>query len=199
MKKLKIDRAVIVEGKYDKIKLSNIISGLVITTNGFSVFKDKAMVEMIRKAAKSRGLLILTDSDNAGQQIRSYIKTIVGTDNIVNAYIPQIKGKEKRKPIPSAEGYLGVEGVDEEIIRNALLPFANEIAVDGHSIKKSDLYFAGLSGTDGCSKDRQNFEAFLGLPQNLPTNFLLDYLNFAYSFEEFKEVLLKWRDQRDKS
>ncbi len=199
MDKLRISRAIIVEGKYDKIKLSNIIDGLIIVTNGFSIFKDKTIVGLIRKAAAAQGLLILTDSDSAGQLIRSHIKSIVTTDNIVNAYIPQISGKEKRKTEPSAEGFLGVEGISDDIIRQVLLPFVDENKVSGKTIAKSDLYFAGLSGTDGCSEERREFEAYLGLPENLPTNYLLDYLNFEYSYDEFMEVLHKWREQRDKS
>ena len=111
-----IKEAVIVEGKYDKIKLSNFIDGLIITTEGFGVFKDKEKQQLIRHLAKVRGLLVLTDSDGAGFVIRSFLKGIVPPEQVKNAYIPDIFGKEKRKASPSKEGKLGVEGLSEEIL-----------------------------------------------------------------------------------
>lgn len=194
--RFKISRAIIVEGKYDKIKLSGIVEGLIIPTNGFSVFKDKSLLGLIRKAAEEKGLIVLTDSDSAGMAIRSYLKKTVGTDNIINVYLPKISGKEKRKDKLSAEGVLGVEGVDDDIIRNALLNAVPAETKTDAGITKLDLYRLGISGGENSSAKRADFERFIGLPDNLSANYLVEYLNFAYTRSQFEEVVSKWeKDQ----
>ncbi|MDE6725172.1 MAG: toprim domain-containing protein, partial [Ruminiclostridium sp.] len=116
---IKVKQAVIVEGKYDKIKLSSVIDGLIITTDGFSVFKNKEKINLIRKLAENQGIIILTDSDSAGFKIRNYIKGCTQKGNITNIYIPDIFGKEKRKTTPSKEGKLGVEGIPIDVLKDA--------------------------------------------------------------------------------
>lgn len=191
--KIRVNRAVIVEGKYDKIKLSNIIDGLIIPTNGFSVFKDKALLDLIKKVAAESGLMIITDSDDAGMQIRTYLANTVGTNNVINVYMPKIEGKERRKITPSASGTVGVEGTPDEIIRERIKAVENVKKSNGDLITKTDLYFAGLSGSQGSYFRRKSFESFLGLPDNLSANYLLEYLNFTYTKDEFSEVLIKWQ------
>ena len=116
---IKTDRVVIVEGKYDKIKLENIIDAAIIPTNGFSLFKDKEKKALIIRAAREKGLIVLTDSDNAGNMIRAYLKKICNNSDIINVYVPEIIGKERRKAKPSSAGTLGVEGIDDDIILSA--------------------------------------------------------------------------------
>ena len=117
---IKLRRAVIVEGKYDKIKLSSLLDTVIITTDGFGIYKDKEKTELIRTLASTCGIVILTDSDSAGLKIRNHIKGCCKNGDIINVFVPQIKGKEKRKAVPSSEGYLGVEGLDTEILESAL-------------------------------------------------------------------------------
>ena len=173
---IKIPRAVIVEGKYDKIRLENIIDATIITTNGFCIFKDAQKRELIRKVAKKKGILIITDSDKAGSVIRGHIKSFVTEGDIANVYLPQILGKEKRKSTPSAEGYLGVEGTPDDIIKNALERFTEKGEFDGRKIAKTDLFSLGLSGMPDSSEKRKSLQKFLDLPENLTTNALLDAL-----------------------
>lgn len=191
--KIKVNRAIIVEGKYDKIKLSEIVDGLIIPTNGFSVFKDKSIVGLIKKAAEENGLIILTDSDSAGMMIRSYIRKIVNNKNIINLYIPKIEGKEKRKTVASKEGTIGVEGIDNNIIIKILSEVAEPFTEINNPITKLDLYDLGISGKDNSAELRADFERYLGLPDNLSANYLIEYLNFAFTRDEFKEVALKWQ------
>ncbi len=197
---IKISRVVIVEGKYDKIRLSNIIDAVIITTDGFRIFKDAEKRLLIKKLAEEKGLLVITDSDKAGSVIRAHIKSFLKDADIVNLYLPQIVGKEKRKSAPSAEGFLGVEGTPDEIIREALMPFIdNRPQITDRKIEKSDLYNLGLSGRADSAKLRENFLKFLALPKSLTTNALLDALNSLYTFTEFSEVIEKWQQDSDKN
>ena len=141
-------------------------------------------------------MIVLTDSDSAGMAIRSYLKKTIGTDNIINVYLPKISGKEKRKDKLSAEGVLGVEGVDDDIIRNALLNAVPAETKTDAGITKLDLYRFGISGGENSSAKRADFERFIGLPDNLSANYLVEYLNFAYTRSQFEEVVSKWeKDQ----
>lgn len=184
---IKIKEAIIVEGKYDKIKLSSFIDGLIITTDGFSLFKDKEKRELIKTLAEKRGILILTDSDGAGFLIRNHIKGFVSSDKIKNAYIPEILGKESRKAKPSKEGTLGVEGVSKEIILKALenCIVNNEEKENTDKITKLDLYEKGLFGRENSAQKRDKLKKELSLPKNLSSNALLDVLNFLITKEEF--------------
>lgn len=193
---IKIKEAIIVEGKYDKIKLSSIVEGLIIETRGFQIFKDKEKLSLIQKLAKQRGILVLTDSDSAGFMIRNYLSGAVPQENIKQAYIPDLYGKEKRKEKPSKEGKLGVEGVSEEIILDAIrragvLVETDERKQEGRNITKIDLYEDGLSGREDSKEKRREFLKLLGLPEHLSVNCLLEVLNGMLSFEEYKNALTR--------
>lgn len=191
---LKIKQAIIVEGKYDKIRLSNIVDAVIIPTNGFQLYKDKDTAELIKMLAKKTGIIILTDSDSAGFQIRSRLRNITRGGEVINVYIPDIFGKERRKSSPSAEGKLGVEGVDDEIILEAFRRagvFAEERTVPKDPITKADLMELGLVGGDNSSEKRAKLQRNLGLPERLSANMLLEVLNVTYSREEFFAKLEK--------
>lgn len=191
---ISIKEAVIVEGRYDKIKLSEVIDTPVIETGGFRIFKDKEKQNLIRKIAEERGILVLTDSDSAGFVIRNFLKGSVPEQKIKHAYIPQLKGKEKRKSEYSKEGLLGVEGVTAEIIADAVRKSGATILGENSSHKKAeitkqDLYELGLNGKDNSAKLREDLLKKLGLPVYLSTNAMLSALNCLYSLKELKELL----------
>lgn len=193
---IKLDRVIIVEGKYDKIKLSSIFDATIIATDGFAIFKDKEKMDMIRILAKKKGLLVLTDSDSAGFKIRSYIRGCIPKEQVVHAYIPDLFGKEKRKKEPSKEGKLGVEGVPVQVILDALnkagVQFSNtELPI--RKITKTDLYEAGLSGTSDSRRNRLSFLKFLELPERISSNALLEVLNSMMDYEEYKQTILLWK------
>ena len=183
---IKIKEAVIVEGKYDKMQLSKVCDALIITTDGFRIFKDKDKREFLKALAQRQGLIILTDSDRAGFVIRSHLKSFIPQEFIKNIYIPDIKGKEKRKDKPSKEGLLGVEGISEETLSELLREAeAKCIEPKGDPITKADLYALGLSGQEGSNILRQALIKELSLPSRLSANSLLEILNSAYTREEF--------------
>ena len=194
---IKINEAIVVEGKYDKIKLSSIVDGLIIETNGFRIFKDKEKINLLRNLAKKRGILIFTDSDSAGFLIRNYISSIIPKENIKHAYIPDIYGKEKRKYNYSKEGKLWVEGIPKKIIENALKD-AGVIFKETELVKKNkreitkiDLYDYGLSGRDNSSELRKAFLKQLNLPEHLSVNSLVKVLNCSLTYEEFEIEIKK--------
>lgn len=185
---IRLDLPIIVEGKYDKITLSNIVDALIITTDGFGIFKNKEKCRMIRALAQKKGIIVMTDSDSAGNVIRGYIKKIVADAHIINVYVPCLKGKEKRKDHPAKEGLLGVEGMTPEIIKEALLKSGvgeNEIQQPREKITKLHLYEAGLSGGKDSSVKRKQFLKSLCLPESLTANAMLDVLNNIMTLEEF--------------
>ena len=192
---IKIEQAIIVEGKYDKIKLSSIVNAVIIVTNGFGIFKDEEKLELIRYYARKTGIIILTDSDSAGFQIRNHIKGAVKNGKIYNVYIPDIMGKEKRKVKPSAEGKLGVEGVEKKIIlkafENAGITASESSDNSIPEITKTDLYMLGLSGGNNSSILRKKLLAYLKLPSLLSTNSMLEVLNTMMSYDELKEIMDK--------
>ena len=198
---IKLKEAVIVEGKYDKINIENFIDAFIVVANGFGIFKDKENTALLRKIAKENGLIVMTDSDSAGMLIRSHLKGIIGEGEVIHVYLPQISGKEKRKEKHSAEGFLGVEGLSEEIIITAL----ENAGVVGQkvnkrseiSINKAVLFELGLSGTADSKANRQRLLKGLGLPLNMSANALIDYMGRIYSEEEFKRVCAKWLNQKD--
>ncbi len=190
--KIKLDFAVIVEGKYDKIKLSSFLDALIIETNGFSIFHDRERMELIRQLARTRGIVILTDSDAAGFAIRSRIRGSVREGDIRNAYIPDIYGKERRKAAPSKEGKLGVEGMTREVLMDALraagVPFSHtEERTGGRQITKLDLFEDGLSGTADSKRRRTAFLRAAGLPERLSANMMPEVLNALMDYEEYRE------------
>ncbi len=188
---IKIDEAVIVEGRYDKIKLSNILDALIIETNGFGIYKDKARLAFIRKLADERGLILITDSDRAGFQIRNYISAGIPKERIKHIYIPDIYGKEKRKKESSKEGKLGVEGISDEILEKLFrdLQIKTKRVSADNRITNYDLFAAGLSGRENAAEKRKKLLKALDLPEFLSTNSLLSYLNSSMSKEEFENYI----------
>lgn len=191
---LHIEQAVIVEGKYDKIKLSSILDAVIITTNGFSVMKNKEKLEIIRFYAQNKGIIILTDSDSAGFKIRNYLKGAIKNGKIINVYVPDIFGKEKRKAAQSKEGKLGVEGIDKEIILDAFKKagvISYDKDADNDPITRIDLYECGLSGGENSSEKRKVLLQQLGMPQLLTTTGMLEILNTMMSRSEFYDFIDK--------
>ena len=186
---IKIEQAVIVEGKYDKIKLSSVINAVIIVTNGFGIFNDTEKLSLIRYYAKKTGIIILTDSDSAGRKIRNYIKSAVNDGEIINIYIPDIFGKEKRKQKPSAEGKIGVEGIDCKILEDAFIK--SGVTVSEYSrvnnITKYTLYTLGLSGCPDSSILRKKLQRSLGLPSLMSASALLEVLNTMMDSEELEK------------
>lgn len=196
MEKIKLKIPVIVEGKYDKIKLSSVVDAVIITTEGFGVFKNKERLALIKRLGEG-GIAVLTDSDGAGGVIRSHISSALPKDKIYNLYIPRREGKEKRKERPSAEGVLGVEGIDGETLREIFADFARRhpsVLADGavesgfaeaEPITKTDFYVCGLTGGPE-SRDRRNkLGEALCLPPDMTANALLSAANMLMTREEF--------------
>ena len=189
---LKIKEAIVVEGVYDQNKINQLVDATVITTNGFRIYKDKKKIELIRRFASTVGIIIFTDSDRAGFQIRNYVKNLVGNKNVKHAYIPDIVGKERRKVAPSKEGFLGVEGVSDEIILESLKNAGiteKQIPGDIKLISKTDLFLDGLSGGKESKILRYKLLKALELPSKISVNMLIDVLNTVYSYEEYKKML----------
>ena len=185
---IRIKQAVIVEGKYDKIRLSNIVDAVIVPVNGFSVYKDKETAELIRMLARKTGIVILTDSDSAGFQIRNKIKELARGGEVIHVYVPDIKGKEKRKREPSKQGLLGVEGIDDETLLEAFKKagvFAESSDKPKDPITKADLLDMGLIGAENSAERRAELRRKLGLPERLSANMLLEILNVMYTREEF--------------
>ena len=185
--KIKLTEAVIVEGKYDKIKLSNILDAFIIETNGFAIFKDKSKLSFIKKLAKERGIIILTYSDHAGFMIRNYISSGVPKEQIKNVYIPDIFGKEKRKDTPSKEGKLGVEGMTKEVILVSLekAGVSSTSSVCDNPITTVDFYDLGLTGGANSKAKRKAVCKALDLPEFLSTSSLISCINNFMTKEEF--------------
>ncbi len=198
---IKLSGAVIVEGKYDKIHLENYIDALIIPTNGFALFRDKEKLKLIRLAAEQGGIIVMTDSDNAGRVIRSYLKQCIKSDKIINVYLPKIYGRERRKTKYGAEGILGVEGISGEIILAALEKSGVRAQVSekkSRKVTKADLYKWNLSGRQNSAAARKDFLSFIDLPDNLTTPAMLDYINCAYTFSGFEQEVKKWQNSLDK-
>ena len=191
---IKIKEAIIVEGRYDKIKLSSLIDAPIIETNGFRVFSDKEKQSLIRQIANTSGILVFTDSDSAGFVIRNFLRGVADKSKIKHCYIPQISGKEKRKRERSKEGLLGVEGVSDEAIISAIRKsgatiIGEEQAEKRGEITKTDLYILGLSGRENSDVLRKKLLKHLDMPSYLTANAMLAALNCLYSLEELKEIL----------
>lgn len=188
---MKINEVILVEGKYDKIKLDSVIDGTVIAVNGFRIFKDKEMRLLIKRYAEERGIIILTDSDSGGFLIRKHLLQLVPPDRIKNAYIPEIPGKEKRKEKPGKAGLLGVEGMDASVITEALTRAGCTERKQGEQITKADLFAAGLSGTKDSTQKRQVLLKELNLPHSLSPTAFLGALNTFMTKEDFLEWIKK--------
>ncbi len=190
--KIRLDMPVIVEGKYDKIKLDSLIDGIIITTDGFAIYGNKQKMALIRKYAKTTGIIILTDSDGAGFQLRNMLKSRLGEDaRIVNLYIPDVFGKERRKDKPSKEGKLGVEGIDKETLLEAFTA-AGVVGTAAPREKWADkqrLVDDGLSGGENSSELRGRLCARLKLPGRISAKGLLDALNTLFTEEDYISAL----------
>ena len=190
---IKINEAVIVEGKYDKIKLSGILDTVIIETDGFAIFKDKEKQQLIRFLSEKRGIVIMTDSDSAGFTIRSFIKNITKSENIKNVYIPDIYGKEKRKTEMSKEGKIGVEGMDKEIILSALQKagvFCDQIEKpSGREITRTDFFEDGISGGENSSERRKALAKALELPERISAYSLLKIINSYMTYDDYKNAI----------
>ena len=198
MKKLKIDLPIIVEGKYDKIKISSIADGCIIATDGFGVFKNGERIALIRELAKKSRIIVLTDSDGAGKVIRSHISGLIPKGRLIQLYIPQIKGKERRKQAPGAQGLLGVEGMDAELLYDLLAPYAKGDAAERYRenpLSKTDFFLDGLSGGTDSKARRAEIAKACGLPADMTANALLDALRLLLSYDEY--LALVGRERSD--
>lgn len=191
---VKITEAIVVEGKYDKNTLRQIVDAPIIQTDGFHVLKDKELLEFLRAVAKKRGLIVFTDSDGAGFVIRNYLKGAIPSHQLKHAYIPDIPGKERRKDTPGKEGKMGVEGMTPEIILNALRNAG--ATIEGESqrenttpITKLDMIFMGLSGSPDSKAKRKALQKMLQLPEHMSSNALLQALNLLYSKEQIYRLV----------
>lgn len=194
---MKLRQAVVVEGKYDKAKLSSLLDAVILTTDGFDIFRDKAKLRMIRAIAEKDGLIILTDSDAAGFRIRAHIAGAIDPALVTHVYIPDLFGKERRKEKPGAEGKLGVEGIPNEIlleafIRAGIVPESDAtppVNGQGRAITKADLLEWGLTGGEGSAARRQVLLKKLGFPARMNANALLNAVNRLYTYEAFQNML----------
>ena len=191
---VKIREAIVVEGRYDKNTLCQIVDAPILETAGFGIFKDKKQMALLRQVAQNRGLIVFTDSDGAGFVIRNHIKSAIPARFLKHAYIPDIPGKEKRKAAPGKEGKLGVEGMTPEIILEALRRAGATIeGEDGvaapHQITKQDLMTLGLSGGPDASAKRLRLLKRLDLPEHMSPNAMLQALNLLYSLEQLTQIM----------
>lgn len=200
---IKINEAIIVEGNYDKIKLSQIFDATIVVTDGYMIYKDKARQNMIKMLADKCGVIIFTDSDMAGFRIRTFLKNILSGKTVYHAYTPDITGKEKRKAKPSKEGMLGVEGMSDTIIIEAIEKSLsskyekNNIRQpeDLKKVTKTDLFADGLSGGKNSSKYRKAITCMLELPSRISTNMLLDVINRLYTYDEYKKIVYSIKNE----
>ena len=191
--RLKIPYPVIVEGKYDKLRLESVMVGQILTTDGFGLFNKKEKTMLFRALAKSTPVIVLTDSDGAGKLIRSHISGMIPKERLIHLYTPRIEGKEKRKEAPSAEGTLGVEGMERELLRKLLLPYANADAVERrmeeNPLSKTDFFVDGLTGGENSRERRNELAKKLGLPPDMTPNALLAALRLLCSYEAYCKLV----------
>lgn len=195
---IKLDKPIIVEGKYDKIRLSNFIDAVIIETDGFRIFSDREKRAFIRNLAKTKGIIVMTDSDSAGFRIRNFIRNIACDGDVINVYIPDVFGKEKRKPEPSKEGKLGVEGLSEKIITEALTKagvFHSETnECTSRQVTVTDLFEDGFTGSDNSSQRKKNLLKSLSLPSGMSNSQLLKLINTFMSYEDYKKAVKEISD-----
>ena len=193
--KRRVKEAIVVEGRYDKNTLSQVLDAVIIETGGFGVFSDEEKIKLIRRLAEKRGVIIMTDPDSAGFLIRNHLKGQLAGADIKHAYIPDIPGRERRKAAPSKEGLLGVEGVSPEVLISALrragATFEDEAAIPAAGgITKADMFELGLSGGPGSRDKRRELTKKLDLPERLSANALLEVLNAIMTREELIDLAL---------
>lgn len=190
MERIKITLPIVVEGRYDKSSLSGFLDATIITTGGFSIFNNKEKQALLRRIAEN-GIIILTDSDGGGKQIRRFLSAILPPEKIHNLYIPKVEGKEARKRKASKSGTLGVEGMEKDVILKLLAPFTNgeNQQKDSKMITKVDFFTDKLTGCDSASKNRAKLCSRCGLPEDMTPNALLEAMNLLYGYEEYKRLI----------
>ena len=199
---VKIKEAIVVEGRYDKNTLSQIVDAPILETSGFGIMKDKQQLKLLRKVAQSRGLIIFTDSDGAGFVIRNYLKGAIEANYLRHAYIPDIPGKERRKSAPGKEGKLGVEGMTPQVILDALRKAGATVLGEEQTrmagtITKQDMMELGLSGGANSSLLRKTLLKKLDLPEHMSANALLQAVNLLYTLDELREILSQLGENHD--
>ena len=191
--KLRIGYPIIVEGKYDKIRLANIVEGTILTTDGFGVFKSAEKRALLRRLAEASPLLLLTDSDGGGKIIRSHLTGMIPKGRLIQLYIPQIKGREKRKTADSAAGYLGVEGMQDDLLYELLLPYATPDKAAArraeNPLSKTDFFVDGLTGGENSTHRRDEVAARVGLPAGMSANALLEALRWILDYDEYLRLV----------
>ncbi|MDD6175945.1 MAG: DUF4093 domain-containing protein [Firmicutes bacterium] len=196
MEKIRVRPVILVEGKYDKIKLESLVDGFILTTDGFGIFADKERLELIRRLAAARGVLVLTDSDGAGFVIRNYLSGVLPPEQVRHAYIPDLFGKEKRKRTPSKEGKLGVEGMNRATLLNALRRAGvtgDAASSDVPKVTKLDLFEDGFSGGENSARLRSRLLSALDLPQRMSANAMLQAINSFLDYDEYKALAARLR------
>ena len=191
MQKLKVEIPILVEGKYDKITLLGVLDANIFCTDGFSVFNNKEKQALLRRIAEQRGLLVLTDSDGGGRQIRAFLSGILPKEKITMFYIPKIQGKERRKRVGGKSGLLGVEGMTPELLRGLFQPFSTEGELpktSGAKVTKTDFYLDGFSGTPDASTRRAALARYFGLPDDMTANALLEAINLLSGYDAYKDA-----------
>lgn len=199
---IRIRQAVIVEGKYDQIRLSSLVDTVILTTEGFGVFKDKEKQKLLRRLARERGLVVLTDSDSAGFVIRSFLNGIVEPQYITNVYIPDVFGKEKRKAAPSKEGKLGVEGMRTEQLLEAfrkagVTAETGDAPHERREVTKTDLYEDGLSGGQDSARKRRRLLRALDFPERMSANAMLKLINTCMTYAEYKAAVERLAEEEE--
>jgi ribonuclease M5 len=198
VEKLNIPFPIVVEGKYDRLRLLCVCNAQIITTDGFGIFKKHEKLALIRKLGSASPIILLTDSDGAGKLIRSHLTSALPKERIIQLYIPKIKGKEKRKDAPSAEGTLGVEGMEQKLLYDLLAPFENGETVARaaeNPLSKADFYRDGLSGADNSAEKRDRLAAMLDLPSGMSANALLSAIKMIISYEEYERLIDRFDEQ----
>ncbi len=197
---IRVREAIVVEGRYDKAALENVVDGLIVATDGFGIFSDREKLALLRRLAQARGLVVLTDSDGGGFLIRSFLKSAIDPALVKHAYIPDVPGKEKRKRSPSKEGKLGVEGMSPQVLEQALR--RSGATLDGQDapggcvppLTKAELYAMGLAGRPDSAARRKAVQRALDLPAGLTANALLDVLNALVTRPQLQAIIASWPD-----
>lgn len=199
---IKIREAIVVEGRYDKNTIRQVVNAPILQTDGFAIMNNRRQLDFLRRVAAERGLIVFTDSDGAGFVIRNYLKQVIPPSQLKHAYIPDIYGKEKRKAAPGKEGKLGVEGMSPDVIEQCLLragatPEGEETVAPRQEITKQDLFVTGLSGCKDSSAKRRSLLEKLALPEHMSANALLQALNLLYTREEFFRLMEMSTEKQD--
>ncbi len=187
-RKLKIPYPIVVEGKYDMLRVRQVAQAQILMTDGFGVFRNRDKVALLKALSAKTRLLVLTDSDRAGAMIRAHLKGCVPADRLIQIYIPQIAGREKRKDAPSADGYLGVEGMDEQVLYDLLRPYEDETMAKraaANPLSKADLYEDGLTGKKNSAARRDEMAVSLGLPRGMTPNAFLEAVRILLTYPEY--------------